>query len=965
MKKWTYLAVAGMLLGSAPVFTGCVDTDEPWGVEQLRGAKAELLKAKAAVEQANAEYRQAEIQWLAAKTAQEEAIAKYREYEAEAQRIANEIQEARNEAEKAKLEAEKQYYQNLMEEQMVQHETAMINLQYLQAEAQRNYELLLKQIEIAEAIGSDDATVDIATLKTRVTRAYEMLYGMDGKGGIAKQLRDAQENLYNAQMDKLHGVDSSNPNNELWIPTLENNLAEKQADLVAAQEALADLQAFAEKPVEDTDWRAEIETLETEIEALEKEIDEIRLQIEEGKATPEYLEKLQAVEGVKDGQGNVVTPGTVQLLSAATAKLLDKQKQTELSIPDYEPKAEFTSEMETALGQNKAYFSYKNVAKYTWSGKSATQPNFVNQYPQAVKDQITWYENRLEVISERTIKDANEIAQAKALLVDKQNAEKSALEKYNTAKKEWQAVLDIISKAAPYSVPTTELEKTTKAYNDAYGKLETAVKNWNEGIQAVYDDAYDKQLDVEKLKVKGDALSNSAIWGTITASQFDRTQAASDWNDVKDETYGTESLFTQIVNSNCKGTGETLAANQKAVWAVINNQVAIKEADATWSGKTNAANEGLNAVQNEFDTDKALDKAITTAITATNTEYGKLQGAIDAFITLANDTYAQKLTDAAAELLKPNKLVAVANKDGEYIVDTKWATSSTENDDKITLYTVLNSKIEDEEIDKATETVYYSDRRETALTNISKKVFGVDEARYVEPSEEEIMTGNVEPKAPGYVYWDAVAEREEQEAIISCNDDLIAFEEEFSKALDDFKAMVEADYAEAFKDEQAAYDTAKANYLAAKAELDKANAQFSELNAKQAELDAQIRSKQVVVDSMKDLIWKYLGITWPAGSDGGNASQYEPDLFEDQLAQAIEAQKQEVATAEKDVAEAEVELKKAQDGLYDAVAYYTYVVNNLYQQFERSSAEYEKAQDDLELALEIMSNTTSEEQPAE
>ena len=54
MKKWTYLAVAGMLLGSAPVFTGCVDTDEPWGVAQLRGAKAELLKAKAAVEQANA-----------------------------------------------------------------------------------------------------------------------------------------------------------------------------------------------------------------------------------------------------------------------------------------------------------------------------------------------------------------------------------------------------------------------------------------------------------------------------------------------------------------------------------------------------------------------------------------------------------------------------------------------------------------------------------------------------------------------------------------------------------------------------------------------------------------------------------------------------------------------------------------------------------------------------------------------
>ena len=30
-KKWTYVAVACMLLGTAPVFTGCIDTDEPAG----------------------------------------------------------------------------------------------------------------------------------------------------------------------------------------------------------------------------------------------------------------------------------------------------------------------------------------------------------------------------------------------------------------------------------------------------------------------------------------------------------------------------------------------------------------------------------------------------------------------------------------------------------------------------------------------------------------------------------------------------------------------------------------------------------------------------------------------------------------------------------------------------------------------------------------------------------------------
>ena len=54
MKKWTYLAVTGMLLGTAPVFTGCIDNDEPEGITILRQAKSELLRARASVEEANA-----------------------------------------------------------------------------------------------------------------------------------------------------------------------------------------------------------------------------------------------------------------------------------------------------------------------------------------------------------------------------------------------------------------------------------------------------------------------------------------------------------------------------------------------------------------------------------------------------------------------------------------------------------------------------------------------------------------------------------------------------------------------------------------------------------------------------------------------------------------------------------------------------------------------------------------------
>ena len=48
MRKWTYLVAALLVGGATTTFTGCIDNDEPAGIEQLRGAKAEFIKAKAA-----------------------------------------------------------------------------------------------------------------------------------------------------------------------------------------------------------------------------------------------------------------------------------------------------------------------------------------------------------------------------------------------------------------------------------------------------------------------------------------------------------------------------------------------------------------------------------------------------------------------------------------------------------------------------------------------------------------------------------------------------------------------------------------------------------------------------------------------------------------------------------------------------------------------------------------------------
>ena len=53
MRKWTYLVATLLMAGTTATFTGCIDTDEPEGIAELRGAKSDL-----AFESHSAEYSQ-------------------------------------------------------------------------------------------------------------------------------------------------------------------------------------------------------------------------------------------------------------------------------------------------------------------------------------------------------------------------------------------------------------------------------------------------------------------------------------------------------------------------------------------------------------------------------------------------------------------------------------------------------------------------------------------------------------------------------------------------------------------------------------------------------------------------------------------------------------------------------------------------------------------------------------------
>lgn len=54
MKRWSYATAIMLSLAGGTIMTGCIDNDEPYGIEQIRLATADLLKSKKAAVEAEA-----------------------------------------------------------------------------------------------------------------------------------------------------------------------------------------------------------------------------------------------------------------------------------------------------------------------------------------------------------------------------------------------------------------------------------------------------------------------------------------------------------------------------------------------------------------------------------------------------------------------------------------------------------------------------------------------------------------------------------------------------------------------------------------------------------------------------------------------------------------------------------------------------------------------------------------------
>ena len=302
--------------------TSCMDNTEPAGIEEMRMAKSELLRAqaayetaRAAVEQANAAIQQAKAEWqtlqnqLVEITVQEEQLdLELRQAEQE-YKIA--LLEYQYQAEIAADSADIMYYQSkiawyewevmrcemeqdsisLSRERMIErHNAWLLQLQTATAQAQYNYETALR---------------DIAALKTGLTEQeskkleeyIEKIEGTNGTAGLRQELRQAETELINAQRNLLQLQMSLNADSLFLENVYAAQVDAQNVVLKFAEEALAE----APDLTSSDSWVAQKVAAEEEMENIEKTIGDLQRDAKEmeGEKAP-FEAKVQELNEEKE-----------------------------------------------------------------------------------------------------------------------------------------------------------------------------------------------------------------------------------------------------------------------------------------------------------------------------------------------------------------------------------------------------------------------------------------------------------------------------------------------------------------------------------------------------------------------------------------------------------------------------------------------------------------------------------------
>ena len=412
MRKWTYLVAALLMSGTAATFTSCIDTTEPAGIENLRGAKADLLRAKALVQEAEAHKREAEARLKNATAAIKEEKAKQEAFvtalkEAKTQKEIEEIENARK-VSAENFKAELALAQQAAAEADYQCQKALLELQLKLATMSQDiyaqelndfltnktyeyevpkYKLEYEEITIGE--GSDAFNITVPKLVEDVSEKITL----KGYSALSSELSQAKYDLAglllqkaNKEFGQTDDKAALKAENTAMIAYLEG----KKAALVESRDELKQLQGT---PIED--WKTKYEQYAKDKDDLDEQKTVLQTKLEEDKLPFE-----EKIEDLKE-QKNIKSPVKFEA-DAAIQKYF-----YEILYSNVQSDEVMKYELESQIIKNeKGEVSFPNGITLSTSpsdlqtlleniiGPSTTY-KAVMDYVKAGNDQATWQQNLL------------------------------------------------------------------------------------------------------------------------------------------------------------------------------------------------------------------------------------------------------------------------------------------------------------------------------------------------------------------------------------------------------------------------------------------------------------------------------------------------------------------------------------------------------------------------------------------
>ena len=559
MRKWTYLVATLLMAGTTATFTGCIDTDEPEGIAELRGAKSEFIKAQAAVELVEAELRKAQVAeqelvnaGLALQNKSAEIDLQLHELDIQLKQLLIEKEEAATaqakaeaEAAIAKAEADKTKCENEKALIVEQYKEKMLLAETATAKAQEAYKQAMEQIEASKLLLTDEEQARLNGVQAQVAYAKQAMdkamYGYSTT--VIKRILSSEvaNSTTTTNPDESRETNSSTTKYYVYLITEDptqsadgykaGSLKKLQEQLANYSDIVADnnLEAVLDNALKNAEFA--LEMTQKYADNLKAILDNEYTTVADWEAEVKKLEEEIAAAKVKEQQYNiekgkleVANPKLISDLQATSNKLEFAKNNQNSNKNKAKPAAAYSKKVEAEIkkGLNDVIPSGTTVAGY-----NSSTGTFAYGKDILITEAQNQIDGWIKLIDKATKGvDLENIEWAKPQLATALAAQKEAEENYTKDYKAWEDAM-----AAYDESLKIDLEKSEAAANAAikkYNGLKPEDRKKEANIDAVatalvayYKDALAKEAQVTKATAtKGSDTKKISAWLIADADNF-------------------------------------------------------------------------------------------------------------------------------------------------------------------------------------------------------------------------------------------------------------------------------------------------------------------------------------------------------------------------------------------------------------------------------------------------------------